>query len=113
MEKIESKSFLLYKHLEPIVQQLDDNEAGMLFKIIYTYEVNGISPTIDNKKVLLAFTMFQIHLDKGREDYIKKCETNRANAKRRYATAIERSSSQTNRNTNTNRNKKQWKGIDE
>ena len=40
------KSFLIYKHLEPIVDQLPDKEAGKLFKALFEYERTQTIPKL-------------------------------------------------------------------
>ena len=106
------KSFLIYKHLEPIVEQLSDQEAGKLFKALFEYERTLQTPKL--KEITnLAFTMFKLHLDKGRKDYEKRCETNRKNAQRKKTIATDRKPSQTKRaniNKNININNK-WKDV--
>lgn len=99
---MKSKSFLIYKHLKPIVDQLDNEQSGRLFKHIYQHETiedYDVRDFEDDGEVVLAFTMFKIHLDKADEDYKKKCEVNRANASKR-----KRSVSSGN-NININKNK--------
>ena len=97
------KSFLIYKHLEPIVEQLTDAEAGELFKAMYEYERTQVKPSM-SEKVGIVFTMFKIHLDKGREDYNRKCDINRKNASRKGAVASGRNPVVANRNRNINNN---------
>ena len=97
------KSFLIYKHLEPIVDQLTNAEAGQLFKAMFEYERTQVKPKL-SEKVGIVFTMFKIHLDKGRQDYDRKCETNRKNASRKGTVANGRSPVVANRNRNINKN---------
>tara|TARA_Y100000996_G_scaffold258642_1_gene203677 strand:- start:539 stop:865 length:327 start_codon:yes stop_codon:yes gene_type:complete len=106
------KSFLIYKHLEPIVDQLPDKEAGKLFKALFEYERTQTIPKL-TEITNLAFTMFKLHLDKGRQDYEKRCETNRNNAKRKKAIVTDGKQSQTKRaNINKNINiNKEWKDV--
>lgn len=108
------KSFLIYKHLEPIVEQLPDKEAGKLFKALFEYERTQTIPKL-TELTNLAFTMFKLHLDKGRHDYEKRCETNRNNAKRKKPIANNRKplqASKANINININKNKNnEWKDV--
>ena len=108
------KSFLIYKHLEPIVEQLPDKEAGKLFKALFEYERTQTIPKL-TELTNLAFTMFKLHLDKGRHDYEKRCETNRNNAKRKKPLANTRKPVQASKaNINININKKkhnEWKDV--
>jgi hypothetical protein len=101
------KSFLIYKHLEPVVSQLTDDEAGQLFKALFEYENERTIASVSDK-VKVAFTVFQIHLDKGRIDYEQRCEQNRANASKRKRSVTKRA----NINKNININKNKWR-IDE
>jgi hypothetical protein len=103
------KSYLIYKHLEPVVAQLTDEQAGELFKAIFEYERTQNAPEM-SQQAALVFTIFKIHLDKGREDYNRKCEINRANAKRPRATASDRKRVGANINKNKNININ-WKDV--
>lgn len=113
------KSFLMYIHLKPIIDQLSDKQAGLLIKAIYLYESDkeekdiklkdNVFPKGLDEATKLAFTLFKIHLDKSREDYDKRCQQNKANASKRKRTLT----NDANININKNMNNTKWKGIDE
>lgn len=106
---MKSKSFLIYKHLMPVVMQLSDEDAGAVLKAMMQYEnSNGQDePEGLSDQSSLVFSMFKIYLDKARVDYARKCETNKANASGRKRT----DASEANINTSKNKNNK-WKGVD-
>lgn len=66
------KSFVLYTDLIEIVEELDDNEAGLLFKTILRY-VNDLDPEIP-KEIKLAFIPIKQDLKRDLEKYKKKVE---------------------------------------
>ena len=130
-----SKSFLIYKHLEPVINQLSDKDAGILFKAIFLYERTQEEPKL-TAEANIVFTMFKMYLDNARCKYEQRCETNRNNAKRAKAKGSESlpigskrnpivPNNNNNNNINNNTNKKvlskkkgtytkaQWRGIDE
>jgi len=136
----ESKSFLIYKHLSPVVDQLSDKDAGTLLKAVFKYETTLEESNL-SREAQMAFTVFKIYLDNAREKYDQTCERNRQNARGKKAKgshslplAPNGSHSHpmdaNNNNNNNNNNKKilstkkgsykpktktltQWKGIAE
>lgn len=117
-----SKSFLIYKHLEPVIQQLSDKDAGVLFKAIFEYERTQKVPNLKSE-TNIVFTMVKMYLDNARDKYEQRCQINRSNAQRNKTKASDTNPIATNRkrigtNNNNNNNiipfkKEQWKGVAE
>ena len=57
------KSFILYQDQCEVVFNMDDIEAGRLFKALYSY-VNGSAPEFSDRTVEIAFQFFKTHLDR-------------------------------------------------
>lgn len=55
------KSFILYADLLATVNELTDDEAGQLFKIILKY-VNDLNPVVDDRIMQLVFTPIKLQL---------------------------------------------------
>lgn len=75
MEKNQT-AFLLPLELKEVVDELSDEEAGILFKALYDYEVNKINPKL-NKILKIVFKNFKIFLDKYDSAYEEKCLKNK------------------------------------
>lgn len=73
-----AKAFLLYLDNKPLVDKLTDAQAGKLFKAIYQYEQDGTTPVELCALCDMVFTVFKLHLDRGRADYANKVEQRRA-----------------------------------
>ena len=73
-------SFLIYHEYKEILEDLTDEEVGILFRAILDYEIEG---TIPNFKGLMkmAFKVIQGNLDRDRNKYDKRCETSAENGK--------------------------------
>ena len=76
------KSFVLYTDLIEIVEELDDNEAGLLFKTILRY-VNDLDPEIP-KEIKLAFIPIKQDLKRDLKRYEERCKKNQENARKRW-----------------------------
>ena len=94
-------AFLLPIDQKEIVDELDNEEAGRIFKAIYEYEVN--KKEIDLPKTLkIVFKQFKVKLDNYDGAYEEKCQRNRENIRKYW----EKKKSNTNEyeriRTNTN-----------
>ena len=78
----EKKSFVLYTDLYEQFSLLSPEERGILFFAILEYQKFGATQTPLDPKLALAFSFIRITLDRDRAAYEKKCEQNRANAKK-------------------------------
>jgi hypothetical protein len=110
-----AKAFLIYKDAKDIVDELSDDQAGVLFKSIFNYEVEGNIPKFKDKTTNIVFKMFKIHLDRAREEYSSICKKrSQAGKKGGLASASKSKQKVANAtNININNKKKGWVGINE
>jgi|GEM_PF-3511434 len=71
-------SFLLYCDLIHSIEELSDEQAGKLLKIILEY-VNDKSPVIEDQILRIAFTPIKLSLKRDLETWKKTCEKNTKN----------------------------------
>lgn len=85
----EAKGFLVYKDVKAVVDELTDEQAGMLFRGMLDYFSDGTEPKFDG---ILKFVFIPIkqQIDRDSERYEQKCEKNRANAKKRWKPSAEK-----------------------
>ena len=73
-----SPGFILEKDQKIIIDELSNEEAGIIFKAIYEYETTKEEPYLD-KTLKIVFKQFKVKLDFYDEKYNTTCETNRKN----------------------------------
>lgn len=73
-----SPGFILEKDQKIIIDELSNEEAGIIFKAIYEYEATKKEPNLD-KTLKIVFKQFKVKLDFYDEKYNVKCEKNREN----------------------------------
>ena len=71
-------AFLLPMDQKEIIDELDNEEAGIIFKAIYEYEVNKKEPKL-NKMLKIIFKQFKVKLDNYDNAYKEKCLKNKEN----------------------------------
>lgn len=74
-------NFILYSEQEQLLEDLNDAQAGRLFKAIFEYERTLVVPKL-NQIENLVFKSFKITLDRNRQKYEKVVERNKANGKK-------------------------------
>lgn len=79
----DATAFLIFKDMKPYVDQLSDEETGILFKAIFEYCNSKHVPEMP-RPIALVFLIFKNVLDKNEERYKKRCEKNKANIEKRY-----------------------------
>lgn len=97
---ITPKGFFMYLDNAEDIFELTDNQAGKLFKMIFSHEL-GIE-TVEHDPIINAvFRPIRRKLDSGREKYVEKVSKNRINASKggkakaeRYRDAIKEKSSE-------------------
>lgn len=82
-EPTKPKYFYCYLDNETILQHLSDEQAGKLWKMLFTYTNRGEKNTINDPVVSMAFDVMAQQIDRDFEKYREKCEKNRANAYKR------------------------------
>lgn len=75
---MDRKSFVLYTTSKEIINMLNDEQSGILFKGILEYVTDGNVPEMDGM-TKIVFTTIRNYLDKDFENYEAKCEANRLN----------------------------------
>lgn len=94
-----SNTILLFTDQREAINYLPNEQAGLLLKAIYAYADDGTIPKFDGA-IMSVFTMIRTQIDRSQDAYAKKCERNRANARKRYvqmsAIASDRMPSDTN-----------------
>lgn len=74
-------AFLLPIDQKEIVDELDNEEAGIIFKAIYEYEVNKVEINLP-KTLKIVFKQFKVKLDNYDGAYEEKCQRNRENIRK-------------------------------
>jgi hypothetical protein len=75
------KSFILYCDLIHAVEELTDDQAGKLLKIILQY-VNDQNPEIEDQILKVAFTPIKLALKRDLEEWKKTCDRNKVNGEK-------------------------------
>lgn len=105
----ERPGFLLYLNQKTIIDELTDEEAGILIKALYEYEGNKQVPKL-NKMLKIIFLQFKNTLDNDARKYEEKCAKNKENIdnywknKRKQSNTNEYECIQMNTNINKNNN---------
>lgn len=73
-----ASGFVLEKDQKIIIDELSNEEAGIIFKAIYEYETTKKEPDLD-KTLKIVFKQFKVKLDFYDEKYNTTCEKNRKN----------------------------------
>jgi len=71
------KSFILHIDTLAVLDELTDEQAGLLFKAIKSYQM-GLIPELDFA-LRMAFLPFELQFKRDAENYKKTCEKNREN----------------------------------
>lgn len=74
MKTTAKKSFVLYTEIDAQLRVLSDEEAGMVFKAIVSYNLTGTRPSTDNKAVNVVLSSIIYHLDRDQLKYQQTCE---------------------------------------
>ena len=73
MKTAAKKSFILYTEINTQLQLLNDEEAGMVFKAIVTYNLTGEKPMSDNKAVNVVLAGVFAQMKRDRRKYQQIC----------------------------------------
>ena len=76
--KKNAPGFILEKDQKIIIDELSNEEAGIILKAIYEYEATKEEPPLD-KTLKIVFKQIKVKLDFYDEKYNTTCETNRKN----------------------------------
>jgi hypothetical protein len=100
----EQKGFVVYGDIQAVLDELNDEQAGQLFRGMVRYFVDGKAPKFTG---ILKYVWIPIgqQMDRDKEKYDAKCEKNRENIKAYWERAKENERIRTNTNaTNTKTN---------
>jgi len=75
---MEKKSFLMNVDYEEQLEDLTDEELGILMRAIFRYEKHGTEPKFTGL-LKMAFAFIKEDLNRNREKYDKRCETSAIN----------------------------------
>ena len=106
----EQKGFVIYGDVQTVVDELNDEQVGKLFRAMLTYFATGKAPKFDG---VLKYVWIPIkqQMDRDKEKYDAKCEKNRAKIQKYWDgvkantneyNSIQTYSNATNTKTNTN-----------
>lgn len=109
----DQKGFVVYGDIQAVVDELNDEQAGKLFRAMLTYFATGKAPKFDG---VLKYVWIPIkqQMDRDKEKYDAKCEKNRAKIQKYWDgvkantneyNSIQTYSNATNTNTDTNTKK--------
>ena len=73
-------SFLFYYEYREILEDLSNEEIGILLRAILDYEIDSIEPNFTGL-LKMAFKVIKGNLDRDREKYDKRCETSAQNGR--------------------------------
>ena len=71
-------SFVIYHNYRETLEDLTDEQVGILMRAIFDYEIDGIEPTFDGE-LKIAFKFIKKDLDFNSSKYESICERNRTN----------------------------------
>lgn len=77
-------TLLLPYDFSPNLKLLSDEEAGILFKAIFRYEINGDIPGFEDRVMTMCFNIIKNFLDSNRTKYEEICQRRSAAAKKRW-----------------------------
>lgn len=84
MAKKNISSIILHLDNRFAINCLSDEKAGRLFKAILQYGHNGSLPDFPEDTMQGLFAMYQVQIDRNKENYAETCERNKRNAESRY-----------------------------
>ena len=84
MAKKKISSIILHLDNRFAINCLSDVKAGLLFKAILQYGYDGSLPNFSEDTMQGLFAMYQVQIDRNKENYAETCERNKRNAESRY-----------------------------
>ena len=76
--KMKKKAFLMYTEYEQQLEDLTNEELGILMRAIFKYEKEGTVPNFTGL-LKMAFSFIMSNLNSNQEKYDKRCETSAKN----------------------------------
>ena len=84
MAKKNISSIILHLDNRFAINCLSDEKASQLFKAILQYGYDGSLPDFPEDTMQGLFAMYQVQIDRNKENYAETCERNKRNAESRY-----------------------------
>lgn len=75
---------MIYNDQKPLIDALNDAQAGMLLKALIDYHTDGIEDCISDALVNMAFMVMKSKMDADAEKYHEKCIKARESVNTRY-----------------------------
>lgn len=72
--QVEKKSFVLYNDQSELVHKLNDKQAGVLIKKIYSYVNDGVLEKEEDVLIDMVFTMLRNQIDRDTDKYFDKID---------------------------------------
>lgn len=101
----EQKGFIVYGDIKDVIDELTDDQVALLFRGMVSYFLDGKDPKFTG---ILKFVFIPIkqQMDRNAEQYERKCEKMRENAKKRWqnteaSNGMQLHANDANTNTNT------------
>lgn len=80
--RAEKDSFLVFYEWENNLENLTDEQAGVLFRAMFAYEKRGEAYAGADPAVAMAMSFIRCAIDRNRQKYLERCKANRQNGKR-------------------------------
>jgi|LGOV01.1.fsa_nt_gb hypothetical protein len=74
-------NFILYKDFDTTLNLLNDEQAGKLFKSLFSYVNGRIEPNFKDGMLIVAFNMLKTQLERDLEKYKTRVKANQENGK--------------------------------
>ena len=81
------RSLLIHHDLYPVIEMLTDEEAGLILKALFAYDVDGEITEFGDRMLQSTYMRITECLDRNREKYDEAVERNRKAALKRWETS--------------------------
>ena len=78
------KSLLIHHDLYPVIEMLTDEEAGLILKALFAYDVDGEITEFQDRMLQSTYMRITEGLDRNKVKYEKTAERNRKSALLRW-----------------------------
>ena len=79
------ENFILYHNQYSLVEELSDNDKGILLDSLFKYSINGELPNFEKGSPLsMVFKSIKNSIDISTEKYLERCRKNQENINKRY-----------------------------
>lgn len=92
-------SFIVWQELSDVIDRLNDEQAGQIFKAMLEYNRTAEEPKLD-AVLSIVFIPIKQSMDRNRKNYDEKCSKNKENIKKRWQKRDTNVYDRINENTN-------------